>query len=175
MFPPCSHASTFPHVYPFAYHTPYLPSLSPAVASLSGARCEECVAAAAVGCLQCGGQYCNNCFQTIHMSSNSMRRHKGVPLSQLRKGPSCCDFHPAHLLDYYCEDDSECCCSECCITGGHKGHQIMSLTEMVSSVEDMVFTSHNSIICRRSYNVKSSSHLSLKPKIALECSGQLRR
>ena len=123
------------------------------------ARCEECGAAAKEGCLQCNGQYCSSCFQTIHMSSNSMRRHKSVPLSQLRNGPSHCASHPIHLLEYYCKDDSECCCSECCITGGHKGHQIVSLTEMVSSFDDMFFPMYvNFVMCRRSHSVRSSSH-----------------
>ena len=96
-------------------------------------RCEECVSLASLSCPQCDGHYCTKCFETVHMSSNSMRRHKPVPLSQLNSGPTHCPSHLSNPMDYFCTEDSQCCCSECCITGGHKGHQVVSLSEAVRS------------------------------------------
>lgn len=94
--------------------------------------CDECGALGSIQCQQCTGIYCQSCFKTVHMSSNSMRRHTAVPLSQLQSGPTHCPTHQALLLDYYCTDDAVCVCSQCCITGDHKGHQVVPLNEIVS-------------------------------------------
>ena len=116
---------------------PSLPLSLPPSADLSlklrASRCEECGSLATCSCLQCNGYYCSSCFSTTHMSTNSMRRHKALPITQLGdSGPTHCHTHPTHLLAYYCKDDAATCCSECCITGSHKGHEVVSITEMVS-------------------------------------------
>ena len=67
------------------------------------------------------------------MSSNSMRRHISVPLSQIsQSGLTYCPAHQSLLLDYYCSDDGECICSQCYITGEHKGHEVIPLKQIVS-------------------------------------------
>ncbi|XP_071137588.1 RING finger protein 17-like isoform X1 [Mytilus edulis] len=120
--------------------------------------CRECCRRLATcKCDRCDFILCKICFNQIHGSSNTLRQHQAIPLSQEESSTttcqlevsSTCAIHDGKLIEYYCEDDHTPVCSRCVITGEHKNHSILSMEEknkvVISEMEPAMQTANRVI------------------------------
>ena len=104
--------------------------------------------------LSCGHSYCKGCVSMLFESSNLACPEDGTPintssvdslpknfsllqiLSRMPKKQSLSNTCPAHKrqLEYVCVEDRSRVCAECAIFGGHKGHDIRPLEEVMKEV-----------------------------------------
>ncbi|XP_038654505.1 E3 ubiquitin-protein ligase TRIM7-like [Scyliorhinus canicula] len=59
------------------------------------------------------------------------------------------------VLEFYCEDDGECVCGPCTITGKHKSHSLMSFEKAAAQIKDKVLNSVKGLLqTQQSYHFK---------------------
>ncbi|XP_078085694.1 E3 ubiquitin-protein ligase TRIM7-like [Mustelus asterias] len=64
---------------------------------------------------------------------------------------------PEHneMLEFYCEDDEECVCGPCTVTGKHKSHSLVSLEKAAAQIKDKVLNSVKNLLqIQQSYHFK---------------------
>ncbi|XP_076030327.1 E3 ubiquitin-protein ligase TRIM23-like isoform X1 [Oratosquilla oratoria] len=101
--------------------------------------CDECcIATAEVQCKICKIQVCQPCFQNIH-SARTLSKHKAEPLYSFKFAMDVCSSHDV-VCDHVCLTCSQSVdagvfvCTECCVFGQHKKHQVMTLEEMNAGI-----------------------------------------
>ncbi|CAI9543187.1 unnamed protein product, partial [Staurois parvus] len=91
----------------------------------SGVFCTYCVDSpvpAVRSCLLCEVSLCDKHLK-VHKKSPEHILSDPTLSMESRK----CSVHKKKILEYYCTEDETCICVSCCMIGGHKGHEMMSL------------------------------------------------
>jgi exonuclease VII small subunit len=90
--------------------------------------CTECEEKPAdLDCQGCNTSFCKECSELVHKLKIN-RSHTLVPLGTLsRNRPTKCTQHPDKDVELYCVQDKCCICVLCCLAGGHKGHEAVTI------------------------------------------------
>lgn len=96
--------------------------------------CDECINREACWtCEKCEESFCSICFDHVHSKGvKSMQKHEKKPIqrtlhnSMIQKS---CEDHSNRDLEFFCDEDRELACSYCCVTGKHKGHNVLTLRQ----------------------------------------------
>ena len=134
-------------------------------------KCDVCESEnATMKCLDCTKNrfFCDICFSVSHKSDKNMAHRKEIisdkDIEERRKNPDQenlgrCDIHKQNKLKYICKSCHLAICSDCVITGDHKGHDAISIQdiqpEIAKMIEEMILSTLSSISHLK--NVKSNA------------------
>lgn len=96
--------------------------------------CDECLQRdACCSCEKCEESFCNICFDHVHGKGiKAMQNHEKKPINRTMYNSmiqKCCEDHSNRDLEFFCDEDNELTCSYCCVTGKHKGHNVLTLRQ----------------------------------------------
>ena len=89
--------------------------------------CEE--QPATLLCAECFRCYCEKCNKYVHESSKK-KDHKTENIPKGVKVDTLCPLHKDEPLKMFCVNDNELCCPMCGLSGPHKGHNLVKVSEV---------------------------------------------
>ena len=121
---------------------------TPEVSSPVCAFCDKSGSTATLFCLQCTAPLCSSCSSSLHsrpffnshqlvVSDQKDRALAAQAQSKARQMSLCSEHHKE--LDIYCAEDKVLCCLYCVqLSTKHKGHELLTLSEMERNVKKEV-------------------------------------
>ena len=108
----------------------------------NGNVCDECCTNAAVSqCQKCEAIFCENCFNSIHLSSRTLSTHEAVPISLFNPAGmrvETCKTHEGRELEFYDHTDATLICSLCIVTPPYEGHKIVPVHKLSEEMKEKV-------------------------------------
>lgn len=137
--------------------------------------CDECSENAAISqCQKCEATFCESCFDSVHMSSRTLRSHKAIPLALTHLfgvTTQTCETHEGRELEFYDHNDGKLICSLCIVTPAYQGHKIVPAHELTDEITDKIKQSLQNVKKVHAQLQKSKGKLSLLfPEIKTEFS-----
>ncbi|GCC16488.1 hypothetical protein chiPu_0020320 [Chiloscyllium punctatum] len=97
--------------------------------------CEYCIenpTPAVKTCLKCETSFCSQHVKP-HLLKEYYKDHTLIEPVRNFKERQC--FDHKKVLEFYCNDDAECVCGSCIVTGKHKSHTLLSLDQAQSAIK----------------------------------------
>ncbi|XP_048577826.1 RING finger protein 17 isoform X3 [Nematostella vectensis] len=107
------------------------------LAQNTGLKCEECFRVTATSrCIKCECVFCALCFEKVHSSSHTLRRHKPYPISKTSLGSEAgCPEHKNRPHEFFDRTENLPVCSHCAVTGERHGHDIVPISDVVDDLK----------------------------------------
>ncbi|XP_072273314.1 NACHT, LRR and PYD domains-containing protein 1b allele 2-like [Pyxicephalus adspersus] len=117
-------------------------------------------------CLQCEGSLCEE-----HLAAhNRERNHRLIDPTSLENRK--CTKH-TKLLEYYCTEDGECICADCCVFGDHKGHDVEKLEEASEKKKEKMKKVQENLVCKKEETNTKINKLTMQENTAqIKCKAQ---
>ncbi|CAN7984711.1 unnamed protein product [Ixodes pacificus] len=102
--------------------------------------CDECGdREASCRCDTCPSNYCKFCFEQVHKTGKTMKRHqpKRLEASVVAAPPPMCQEHE-RVMEFFCQTDGTLICSFCVVMGTHKLHDVVAILDQNKACMDQL-------------------------------------
>lgn len=107
--------------------------------------CDECGdREASCRCDTCPSNYCKFCFEQVHKTGKTMKRHQPKRLEASVKTsmsaaapPPMCQEHE-RVMEFFCQTDGTLICSFCVVMGTHKLHDVVAILDQNKACMDQL-------------------------------------
>ena len=123
-------------------------------------------------CFSCNEKLCANCTK-YHRRNLLTRDHKVVPLTETEKGGlepyfdqgEICGKHHGRLIEYFCDDHEEPCCTTCVCTTHRKCYQVKTVEETALCLKEEQKENFDAILDYVEILEEKLSHAKLKQQM----------